>query len=157
MNPNNSMRNPLTQEKRQGGSKWVLPTAEVVESSFRLGSPSPKQRLYESRAPVPSRPSTPFGISAAHFRVSVGSVLLILLGACSGREGTLVTCTIQGPSLSHNQMGVSDQQHIAVYLPPAYYDDTSRRFPVLYLLPNFNACLWRYTGGSFQGFHLKEA
>jgi pimeloyl-ACP methyl ester carboxylesterase len=28
---------------------------------------------------------------------------------------------------------------------------------VLYLLPNFNCCQWRYTGGNFQGFHLKES
>lgn len=83
-------------------------------------------------------------------------LLAVSVFGCSRREGTLLTCTIQAPSLSNNCMGICDRQHLAVYLPPCY-SQSNRRFPVLYILPNFTASLWRYTGGSFQGFHLKQA
>jgi S-formylglutathione hydrolase len=81
---------------------------------------------------------------------------LILLAACSTREGVLITRTVEAPSLAHNPMGISDRQQLAIYLPPSYQAGT-HRYPVLYLLPNFNACLWRYTGGDFQGFQLRKA
>ncbi|HYG34173.1 MAG TPA: alpha/beta hydrolase-fold protein [Clostridia bacterium] len=82
--------------------------------------------------------------------------ICVLLTACSPREGRIVTRVIQAPSISQNRLGISDQQPIAIYLPPSY-GSSQRRFPVLYFLPNFKTDIWRYTGGSYQRFHLKEA
>jgi S-formylglutathione hydrolase FrmB len=82
-------------------------------------------------------------------------VLMLGLTSCSPR-GEIVTRTVQAPSLSRNVLGISDRQPVTVYLPPGYRDE-HRRFPVLYLLPNFKTEVWRYTGGAYQGFHLNEA
>jgi S-formylglutathione hydrolase FrmB len=80
---------------------------------------------------------------------------LMVLTSCSSREGTLIVRTIEAPSLAQNRMGIADRQQLAIYLPPSYREG-ERRYPVLYWLPNFTACLWRYTGGSYQGFHLRQ-
>lgn len=81
---------------------------------------------------------------------------LLVLTSCSSREGTLIVRTIDAPALAHNRMGIADRQELAIYLPPSYHEG-DRRYPVLYWLPNFAACLWRYTGGDFQGFHLRRS
>jgi hypothetical protein len=80
----------------------------------------------------------------------------LLLPSCSSRQGKLVSVEFEAPSLARNEYGIPDQQRLVIYLPPGYRE-SDRRFPVLYFLPNFNCCLWRYTGGSFQKFHLKNA
>jgi len=82
---------------------------------------------------------------------------LSLLTSCSGREhGRLEIHSFQAPSVSRNALGITYRQFMAVYLPPSY-GDSKRRFPVLYWLPNFKTDLWRYTGGAYQGFRLKQA
>lgn len=81
---------------------------------------------------------------------------LTLLTSCSPRQGRIISRVIEAPSLSSNLFGISDRQRMAIYLPPSY-PRGSHRFPVLYWLPNFNTPLWRYTGGSYQGFHLDQA
>ncbi len=83
-------------------------------------------------------------------------LMCLSLPSCGSRSGTIVSCKFDAPSLSANRLGISARQQLAVYLPPSYHEG-SRRFPVLYFLPNFNNALWRYTGGSYQRFHLKEA
>lgn len=83
-------------------------------------------------------------------------LLCLSLSSCGSRSGRIVSCKFDAPSLSANRLGISARQQLAVYLPPSYHEG-SRRFPVLYFLPNFDNALWRYTGGSYQGFHLKEA
>jgi glucans biosynthesis protein C len=81
---------------------------------------------------------------------------LLLLTSCSPQESQLVCQTLDAPSVAHNLLGVSARQELVIYLPPSYRN-SNRHFPVVYLLPNFKTDLWRYTGGSYQGFHLKEA
>jgi len=81
---------------------------------------------------------------------------LPLLASCSSRQGKLVSTDFEAPSLARNVYGISARQRLVIYLP-AGYEESQRRFPVLYFLPNFNCSLWRYTGGSFQGFHLRQA
>ncbi len=90
-------------------------------------------------------------------------LLLLAVALCGcGRHssrsasGLIVCQTLLAPSLSTNIVGVSDRQEVVVYLPPSYAD-ANRRFPVLYFLPNFKTDLWRYSGGTFQGFRLKDA
>ncbi len=95
-------------------------------------------------------------------RVSAVLVLMattgfFVLSGCSAHHGKLVIGTLEARSLEGNLLGMASKQHLAIYLPPSYSEDSARRFPVLYLLPNFTVGLYRYTGGSFQGFHLREA
>lgn len=86
----------------------------------------------------------------------LSGLVLIGLSSCTSRQGQLLTCSLDAPSLAQNQMRISHRQQLAVYLPPSYHQG-QRRYPVLYFLPNFNVCLWRYTGGDFQGFRLRPA
>jgi S-formylglutathione hydrolase FrmB len=86
-------------------------------------------------------------------RVSLLGVMV--LTSCSSREGTLIVRTIDARSLARNRMGIAERQQLAIYLPPSYREG-QRRYPVLYWLPNFTACLWRYTGGDYQRFHLRQ-
>jgi len=81
---------------------------------------------------------------------------LLALCSCTHRGGELVCRQFDAPSLVGNRFGVSARQQLAIYLPPSYREG-ARRFPVLYLLPNFDNVIQRYTGGSYQGFRLKEA
>jgi len=71
-------------------------------------------------------------------------------------SGKIMPVVIQGTSLSSNRLGIADKQPAAVYLPPSYSYGT-RRYPVIYLLPNFNTPVWRYTAGNYQGFRLRPA
>lgn len=87
----------------------------------------------------------------------VAGLVLLVASGCSAKRGTIGWRTVPAPSLAGNEMGVSLQQPVAVYLPPSYAEELSRRFPVVYWLPNFNTLLWRYTGATFQGFRLKES
>jgi S-formylglutathione hydrolase FrmB len=83
-------------------------------------------------------------------------ISLSLLTSCSSRQGKLLCADFEAPSLARNEFGIPAHQRLVIYLPPGYIQN-ERRFSVLYFLPNFNCCLWRYTGGSFQKFHLKDA
>ena len=90
--------------------------------------------------------------------IGMAGVALCLLTLCScARSGGELVCTeIEAPSLLGNQLGFPARQRLVVYLPPSYRNG-HQRFPVLYFLPNFDNILQRYTGGSYQGFRLKEA
>ena len=107
--------------------------------------------MCSSGAPGRRCPTTQMSCFGAAFLL-----MSFLLTSCSSRQGKLVCAELPAPSLARNEFGIAEHQRMAIYLPPGY-EHSERRFPVLYFLPNFNCCLWRYTGGSFQGFHLKEA
>jgi glucans biosynthesis protein C len=102
-----------------------------------------------------SRPAVLESMRPAATALLLLSTLLVGSG-CRHQTGQIVCQTLFAPSLSTNVMGVSDHQEVVVYLPPSYRD-RERHFPVLYLLPNFKTELWRYTGGNYQGFRLKDA
>jgi hypothetical protein len=82
--------------------------------------------------------------------------LLLPLCSCAPRGGALVSNEFDAQSLSGNRLGILPRQQLVVYLPPSYRSGTNR-FPVLYFLPNFDNIVQRYTGGSYQGFRLKDA
>jgi S-formylglutathione hydrolase len=66
-----------------------------------------------------------------------GLVLLTLLLASpllAADGGRIEVLTIQASSLAGNLLGDPVEQSVAVYLPPGYEREPSRRFPVLYLL-----------------------
>jgi pimeloyl-ACP methyl ester carboxylesterase len=82
--------------------------------------------------------------------------LLPGLCSCAPHGGALVCSVFEAPSLSGNRFGIAVRQQLVVYVPPSYRNST-RRFPVVYFLPNFDNIVQRYTGGSYQGFRLKDA
>ena len=83
---------------------------------------------------------------------------LIALGFPSTAKagGRLIPVVIAGESLAGNRLRIAESQPTAVYLPPSY-SAGAKRYPVIYLLPNFNTGVWRYTAGSYQGFRLQPA
>lgn len=122
--------------------------------AMRAGAQTEKPAITGEREPAPMLS----GLTRAGGFVAlvVGLVLLVASG-CSVKRGTIRWHTVPAPSLAGNEMGVSVQQPLALYLPPAYAEEPTRCFPVVYWLPNFNTLAWRYTGATFQGFRLKES
>jgi S-formylglutathione hydrolase FrmB len=51
--------------------------------------------------------------------------------------GTVERITVHGRSLEGNLIGDSADRAVFVYLPPSYRTDTSRRYPVVYLLHGY--------------------
>jgi glucans biosynthesis protein C len=90
----------------------------------------------------------------------LGTSLLIAaalaLATNAGATGKLTPVEIPGPSLANNLLRVATIQPAAVYLPPSYFQ-SQKRYPVIYLLPNFDTGVWRYTAGSYQEFRLQPA
>lgn len=52
--------------------------------------------------------------------------------------GRLVVDSVRSAALEGNVLGDPATQSVAVYLPPAYERDVTRRFPVIFLLPPFD-------------------
>jgi len=55
----------------------------------------------------------------------------------SAPAGTVEQITVHGKSLEGNLNGDSADRTVMVYLPPGYQTDTSRRYPVVYLLHGY--------------------
>lgn len=54
-----------------------------------------------------------------------------------GRRGTIEKVAVRGKALEGNLEGDSPDREVSIYLPPSYASDTSRRFPVIYLLHGY--------------------
>ncbi len=86
------------------------------------------------------------------------ALALMLITAVSNQaeSGQLKPALVPAPSLSQNRLGIPDTQPAAVYLPPSY-ETSGKHYPVIYLLPNFQTPVWRYTAGGYQGFRVRDA
>lgn len=71
--------------------------------------------------------------------VGLGSVCASEAGQPAPPKGTLERVTIHGRALEGNLEGDSPDRPVAVYLPPSYATETSRRYPVLYFLHGYGA------------------
>jgi S-formylglutathione hydrolase len=58
-------------------------------------------------------------------------------GGGGARRGTIEKVAVHGKALEGNLEGDSPDREVSIYLPPSYASDTSRRFPVIYLLHGF--------------------
>ncbi len=115
-------------------------------------------RLLRRRSGQPEtveRPMAP-ALSKVVVPLLVAIAAIVAMSCSRQPRGNIICRSLHAPSLSGNIMGVADDQQLAIYLPPSY-GNTSRRFPVLYFLPNFKTDLWRYTGATFQGFRFDQA
>ncbi|MEP0520732.1 MAG: alpha/beta hydrolase-fold protein [Hyphomicrobiales bacterium] len=69
----------------------------------------------------------------------LASLLIVFSGhqmanADTHREDRIVQANVPAPSLEGNLLSTPNVQSAAVYLPPSYYTQPERRFPVIYLL-----------------------
>lgn len=80
-----------------------------------------------------SRPASIAGAGKA-----LGVFLISLLGASHAhawqKTGKVVRCTLESEALADNTLDLPGFGSLEVYLPPSYETDSSRRYPVLYLL-----------------------
>ena len=74
---------------------------------------------------------------AHRIRVSAAALAIALAPAVlqGADRGQIVTREVRGESLSHSLIGTNPVRKLAVYLP-AGYEGASRRYPVIYYLPN---------------------
>jgi len=89
-------------------------------------------------------------------------IIFIIPVFTSAQEGRLVFDSFYSKALEENLLGDPPEQNVIFYLPPSYYSDTERKYPVLYLLHGNSA---RYEGkfnpntnwirGHYQGMNIK--
>ncbi|HEV2147839.1 MAG TPA: alpha/beta hydrolase-fold protein [Longimicrobiaceae bacterium] len=58
--------------------------------------------------------------------------------ASTAATGTVVHDTVRSAALRGNPLGDPADRHVAIYLPPSYAAEPSRRYPVVYLLHGFD-------------------
>lgn len=61
-------------------------------------------------------------------------------------QGRMVEDSVQSAALEGNALGDAPVRRLRVYLPPGYDSDESRRYPVLYLLHDFDETADRWSG-----------
>lgn len=75
----------------------------------------------------------------------VVATVLFAAGAAPVRaQGTLERIEVRGVSLEGNLSGDTPTRSVAVYLPPSYRTDTTRRYPVVYFLHGYGATAEAY-------------
>lgn len=71
-------------------------------------------------------------------------------------QGRIVVTTVHA-SILENQIGDAIDRSVTIYLPPSYDRDTSRRYPVAYLLHGATSDPKEWLDGSYQGLDLGVA
>ena len=66
--------------------------------------------------------------------VRLSLVLCLAATPLSAQQSQLLVVDVPAPSLAGNRVGTETTQSAAIYLPPGYERETTRRYPVLYLL-----------------------
>ena len=87
--------------------------------------------------------------------VTAFSLTCLLTPAASAQQpdkGRVVSVKVHGRSLEGNLSGESPDRDVFVYLPPGYDRDTSRRYPVVYLLHGYFLTNAYWVGAGSQGF-----
>src|SRR5687768_3417188 len=68
--------------------------------------------------------------------------------------GSIVSAEVHSSALEGNLLGDPPDQPVAVYVPPGYAD-SSRRYPVLYLLHGIGGSPGDWVGPSYQGMEIR--
>ena len=69
--------------------------------------------------------------------------------------GLLDDLQIPAPSLAGNPLGDPTTQHVFVYQPPRYEQETAKRYPTLYLLHGYSGRPEEWVKGGYQGMSLQ--
>jgi glucans biosynthesis protein C len=137
----------------------LISRVNVLRVCFGLKARLQKRSVQVEGAPDLTQPGRGLAIPPGS-----GPVAASLLVACATLglttpalgSGKVMSVLLNSPSLASNRLGIAQTQPVAVYLPPSYASG-ERRYSVIYLLPNFNTPVWRYTAGNYQGFRLRQA
>ncbi len=94
----------------------------------------------------------------------LASVPLLLIALClsfpspaaAQQKGTVEHITVHGASLAGNLIGDSPDRKVIVYLPPSYNTDTTRRYPVVYLLHGYTDSNEKWFGGPNAWMNLAD-
>lgn len=95
-------------------------------------------------------------------RVSaIAAVVVLRAGSVSGQSpanaaGRLVADTVHSAALEHSKYGDATSRPVLVYLPPSYASNSTRRYPVVYLLHGFGATEQSWVRG-YSGFNIQRA
>jgi S-formylglutathione hydrolase len=90
-------------------------------------------------------------------------VMAGVLAGCGGggvavaTAGRVETDTVASAALASNAIGDAGARQVLVYLPPGYDEETSRRWPVLYLLHGMTSTAGEWVDGTYQDFRLQAA
>jgi len=69
-------------------------------------------------------------------------------------KGKLDRIKVHGKALEGNLLGESPAPEVSIYLPPSYAANTTRRYPVVYLLHGYTGTDLGYSGSSGRQLHL---
>lgn len=69
-------------------------------------------------------------------------------------QGRLVVDTLHSVALRDNAIGDPPDRAVTIYLPPSYARDTTRRYPVAYLLHGVTSDPREWLDGTYQGLDL---
>jgi S-formylglutathione hydrolase FrmB len=69
------------------------------------------------------------------------------LGVATAQQGTVVETTVDCPSLEGNLVGDLTRRPLAVYLPPSYREQPTRRYPAVYLLHGYQGSHKQWMAG----------
>jgi len=72
-------------------------------------------------------------------------------------QGRVITDTLHSQALRGNLIGDTPDRAITIYLPPSYQRDSTRRYPVLYLLHGATSDPREWLDGTYQGLNLRLA
>ena len=78
-------------------------------------------------------------------------------GSTLSAQSTLVVDSVSSSGLASNVVGDSPVRRTLVYLPPSYRRETTRRYPVLYLLHGATSLPQEWIDSTYDGFDLRVA
>lgn len=90
-------------------------------------------------------------------KIIISIVLLIGSVVVKGQESKFITVNIPSPVAANNLFNEDTTQQVAIYLPPSYEMDLSKRYPVVYLLGGFGTPVIAWSDGWSQGYRIKES
>ncbi len=92
-------------------------------------------------------------------KVQLVALLVILsqLTLYSQQKGTVILENVAAPSLANSVLGEPTSQPVAIYLPPSYYNEPGKKYPVVYYLPGYGDIIDTYLKGWLNGYYFESS
>lgn len=94
-------------------------------------------------------------------KAKIQLVILIIIvcqfTSFSQQKGTTIFQNMNAPSLANSIIGESTSQPIGIYLPPSYYKEPNKKYPVVYFLPGYEDTIDVYTKGFYGGYYFENS
>lgn len=88
-------------------------------------------------------------------KLTLSSILVLISVFCYCQTGQIVSDSIQSNSLAQTITRENPLRQVAIYLPPGYVEST-KRYPVLYLLHGIGDTYEEFTGDTIQNNNIKD-